>query len=309
MIPATDSKVCKVFSNPIQTQLLTWLVLGLLGPVLCPRIIQMKKRSQPLRFSSSLLQTKGRHTVWHHLGLTNWSISAWHPNFERYRRPMIWPPCSWLTTTLTNHASLAGRWVLCKSYSYIFVFLNTKKGNWQIFFQPQSTVWGEKGGPPADQKIPFQTTGWGYSALCVCPPWSSLGQILLSDGRWNDKSISEVKMFKIMSTVLLASLKLILTSSGTSCITIRGTEKIMQDGVLSKVAGVFPQTSYWYICWADFIDTLWPHLSLILFFSNSGTKLIALKGFEEGQKPDFLVGNLSCMEDVPLFDKIKDRCE
>ena len=51
-------------------------------------------------------------------------------------------------------------------------------------------------------------------------------------------------MFKIMSTVLLASLKLILTSSGTSYITIHGAEKIMQDGVLSKVAGVFPQTSY-----------------------------------------------------------------
>ena len=199
--------------------------------------------------------------------------------------------------------------MLCKSYAYIFVFLNTKKGNWQIFLQPQSTVWGEKGGPPADHKMPCQTPGWGYSALCVCSPWSSLGQIFLSDGRWNDRSISEVKMFKIMSTVLLASLKLILTFSGTSCITIRGAEKIMQDGVLFKVAGVFPQTSYWYICWADFIDTLWPHLSLKLFVRNSGTKLIALKGLEEGQKPDFLVGNLSCMEDVPLFDKIKDRCE
>ena len=48
---------------------------------------------------------------------------------------------------------------------------------------------------------------------------------------------------------------------------------------------------------------------MILFVSPSGTKMIALKGFEEGQKPDFLVGNLSCMDDVPLFDKIKDRCE
>ena len=37
--------------------------------------------------------------------------------------------------------------------------------------------------------------------------------------------------------------------------------------------------------------------------------MIALKGFEEGQKPNFMVGNLSCMEDVALFEKVKDRCE
>ena len=45
------------------------------------------------------------------------------------------------------------------------------------------------------------------------------------------------------------------------------------------------------------------------FFYTSGTKMIALKGFEEGQKPNFMVGNLSCMEDVALFEKVKDRCE
>ena len=243
MIHSADRKVCKVFINPIQTQLLTRLVTGVLGLVLCPRIIQMKKRSWPLNICPSLLQIKGRHTVWHHIAITHWSISAWHPNFERYRRPMIWPPCSWSTTTLIDHASLAGRWLLCKSSSSIL-----RKEIDKSSFSPSPPFEVRKevhqliakclGKPPAEG-IPLCATAllkvpWVKS---VCPTADEMTEAYL---RW--------KCSKSCQQSLLASLKLILTSSGTSCGTIHETEKIMQDGVLSEIAGVIPQICYWYIC-------------------------------------------------------------